>query len=143
MATKTLCSPILNSTGGAKEAWEGMGVAQGHSLWCPEVALGPDLGLLTVLFAPQLVASWERQFSQPGLLFGPCSGLRQGLASLNSPGRPLPPASPAACTFPIPSSPSIHTCLSARLACHVIFLLIQPLAQGSGQCVLKNILLQK
>lgn len=47
MVAQTLCFPILNSTNGAKEAWKGMRVAQGHSLWCLEVALGLDIGLLT------------------------------------------------------------------------------------------------
>ena len=70
--------------------------------------------------------------AQPGLLFGPRSGVRQVLDFLTRSGHPLPPPSPGSCTFPIPS-PSRHICLSPRLTCHVIYLLIQPLPRGSGQ----------
>lgn len=116
------------------------GSSQGHSpavLWRP----GPrslDPGLLTPLWS--LRRSWWPSWGgrragpgpEPGLLFAP------SLASLTGPGRPRPPPS-GALFFPhLCSSHPLHSCLSLPLDHHLIFLFPQPLAQGSGQCVLKN-----
>lgn len=145
MAARTLCSPILNSTSGAKEPWKGMGVAQGHSLCCLEVALGLDTGLLTTSALCTTTGGllggggWLGHALSLSFFGGRCSGLRQVLASLTRPGGPLLPLSPGPCTLTICTSPSRQTCLSPQLAGHVIFLLIQSLAQGSGQYAQEHI----
>lgn len=54
-------------------------------------------------------------------------------------GRPRPPPS-GALFFPhLCSSHPLNSCLSLPLDHHLIFLFPQPLAQGSGQCVLRKI----
>ena len=91
-----------------------------------------------MVLAPQLVAFWGREagWTRPRAWSFVWSLL---WASLTGPGRPRPPPS-GALFFPhLCSSHPLNSCLSLPLDHHLIFLFPQPLAQGSGQCVLRKI----
>ena len=97
-----------------------------------------------MLFAPQVVAFWEREADWPmpsvwafvwALLWAEAGPV------LSDWPWAAPPSSrsstlyfPHLCTYH-----PVHPCLVPPLDRHLIFLFPQPLAQASGQCVLKNV----
>lgn len=78
-----------------------MGVAQGHSLWCPEVALGLDSGLLIVSALCTTTGGLlgEGGWLGSGVSLGFCLALLWTEAGLGLPEQPW--AAPPSCVFSV------------------------------------------